>query len=150
MGSVTSAIFVYVYIFIGARGSVVGWGTALQAGRSRVQFSMRSLDFSIDLILPAVLWPRDRLDLSQKCARIFLEVKGGQRIKLTTSPPSVSWLFRENVAASSSYTPMGLHGLLQGQLELLCFYSQHQFNTTEIRGCNRQRIINRLFVVWEQ
>jgi hypothetical protein len=29
----------------GARGSVVGWGTVLQAGRSRVRFSMTSLDF---------------------------------------------------------------------------------------------------------
>jgi hypothetical protein len=36
----------------GARGSVVGWGTMLQAGRSRVRFTMCSLDFSIDIILP--------------------------------------------------------------------------------------------------
>jgi hypothetical protein len=28
----------------------------LQAGRSRVPFPMRSLDFSINLILPAALW----------------------------------------------------------------------------------------------
>jgi hypothetical protein len=43
--------------FSGARRSIVGWGTMLQAGRSRVQVPMRSLDFSIDLFLPAAQWP---------------------------------------------------------------------------------------------
>jgi hypothetical protein len=38
---------------MGARGTVVGWGTMLQAGRSRVRIPMRSLHLSIDLILPA-------------------------------------------------------------------------------------------------
>jgi hypothetical protein len=36
-----------------ARGSVVGSGAMLQAGKSRVRFPLRSLDFSVDLILPA-------------------------------------------------------------------------------------------------
>jgi hypothetical protein len=41
----------------GARGSAVGWGTALQVGRSRVRLPMLSLEFFIDIILPAALWP---------------------------------------------------------------------------------------------
>jgi hypothetical protein len=47
----------------GARGSIVGWGTMLKAVRSWVWIPMRSLDFSIDLTLPAALWPWDRLSL---------------------------------------------------------------------------------------
>jgi hypothetical protein len=38
-------IFLLYGNYIGARGSVVGWGTMLQAGRSRVRFPMRSLGF---------------------------------------------------------------------------------------------------------
>jgi hypothetical protein len=40
---------------VGVRGSVVGWGTMLQAGKSRVRVPMKSLNFSMDLILPAAL-----------------------------------------------------------------------------------------------
>jgi hypothetical protein len=57
----------------------------LQAGRSRVRFLMRSLDFSIDL---------------------GGGVMGGRHVRLTTLPLSVSRLFRENVGASTSHNPL--------------------------------------------
>jgi hypothetical protein len=44
-------------------GNAVGWGTMLPARRSRIWFPIRSLDFSIDLILPAALWPWGWLNL---------------------------------------------------------------------------------------
>jgi hypothetical protein len=37
--------------------TLVRWGTMLQAGKSRVRFPMRSLDFLIDLIIPVAIWP---------------------------------------------------------------------------------------------
>jgi hypothetical protein len=42
------------------RGAV-GWGTELQVGRSRVRFPVESLEFFIDMILPAALCPWSRL-----------------------------------------------------------------------------------------
>jgi hypothetical protein len=42
-------------------------------------------------------------------------VKGGRRVRLTTSPPSMTSCL-ESVGASTSHITMGLHGLLQEQL----------------------------------
>jgi hypothetical protein len=52
--------------------------------------------------------------LTEMSTRNFPGGKSGRQVRLTTSPPSVSRLSRENVGASTSHNPTGLHGLLQG------------------------------------
>jgi hypothetical protein len=89
-------------------GSVVGWGTMLQAVRSRVRFSMRPLDFSIDTILPTDIWPSSRLRLLNR--NECQESSWGWR-----APYRYLWVnCFENVEASMSHNDTGLHSLLQG------------------------------------
>jgi hypothetical protein len=54
--------FCLLLLRLGARGSVVGWGTVLQAGRSPVRVQ-DEVNFSIYLIFPATQWPWGRLSL---------------------------------------------------------------------------------------
>jgi hypothetical protein len=100
-----------------AWGSVVGWGTMLQAGRSPVRVPDK-VDFSIYLILPGETMALGSTQpLIEISTRKFLGDKGGRRIGLTTLSPSVSRM-SENVGASTSRNPKGLHGLYRDILRL--------------------------------
>jgi hypothetical protein len=82
---------------MGARGSLVGWGTVLQAGRSRVRFPMMSLDFfnlpnsSSRTYGPGVNSASNKNEYQGSS----WGVKGGQCVRLTTLLPTVIWLSRK-------------------------------------------------------
>ena len=69
---------------------LVGRGTALQAGRSRVRFPILSLKFPTDIVLPAALWPLGSTHpLTEMSTRnISYGGKGGRCVVLTILPPS--------------------------------------------------------------
>jgi hypothetical protein len=77
----------------GACDGAVGWGTALQAGRSRFRFPMVSLQFFIDIILPAAQIPgidsaSNRKEYQEYLRRGGGGGEGGRCVGLTTLPPS--------------------------------------------------------------
>jgi hypothetical protein len=99
-----------LYDLIGVRGSAVGWGTALPAGRSRVRFPIDSLEFFSDLILPVALWPK-------WVPGILPGGKDGRCVGLTTLPTSCADCL-EILRASTSWNPKGLSRPVVGKLYL--------------------------------
>jgi len=89
---------------------------------------MVSLEFFIDLILPAIFGPglnsASNINEYQGC---LMGSKGGQRVGLTTFPPSCADSLKTQ-GASPSWNPKGLSRPVQGRLNLL-----HDDNVQNIR-----------------
>jgi hypothetical protein len=82
-----NTILLYVLVYTGARGSVVGWGTMLQAGRSRVRVPMR---WNCSSFQPHYGLGVDSASNRNEYQEPSWGVKSGRRVSLTTLPPSVS------------------------------------------------------------
>jgi hypothetical protein len=98
-----------------AHGSVVGWGTMVQSGMSRFRVPMKSLVFFFSLPNPSgrtmALGSTQPLirDMNTK------NIPENGRPALKADNLTDIWAeCPENVGASTSHNPMGLHGLLQG------------------------------------
>jgi hypothetical protein len=59
----------------GVRGGAVGWGTALQTGRSRVRFPMESLEFFSDNPSDRIVALGSTQPLTNEYQEFFLGVK---------------------------------------------------------------------------
>ena len=93
-------------LYIGSRDGAVGWGTALQAGRSRVRFPILALEFFIDIILPAALRHWGWLSPNRKeYHEYFLFGKGGRCVGWQTY--TFMCRLSLNLGASTSWKQRG-------------------------------------------
>ena len=96
------------------------WGSWLRhcatSRKSLVRFPMVSLEFFIDIILPAALWTVIVSALNRnEYQEYFLGGKGGRCLGLTTLPPSCADCL-EICGPSTSWYPQGLFRSAQGLL----------------------------------
>jgi hypothetical protein len=104
-----------IFLWNRARGSVVGCGTMLQAGRSRVRFPMRSLRF---FIWPHSSSPTTAPGSTQPLTKMSTRNLPGDKGRPVRMAENLTAIFEpdflENVGALTSHNPLDLQGLLQG------------------------------------
>jgi hypothetical protein len=84
-----------------------GWGTTLLGESSRFRFPVRSLQYFLDFIYPARIWPGDQSATnSNECQVHVLGNKGGRCVWLTTLVPSCADCLE--IVGSNSWSPQGL------------------------------------------
>jgi len=126
---------------IGTPGGAVGWGPALRARRLRVRFPMVSLEFFIDIILPAMWSTQFVTEMSTRNIS-WGGGKGGRCVGLTSLPPSCSDC-PEIWDPQLSEKPQGVYGVC------FTFRSENHVKWTNIvwtncRTCNVQHVYVRL------
>jgi hypothetical protein len=113
LSSLVYSISLRIPYMVRARGSVVGWGTMLQVGRSLVRVPMRWIFFNL-------LNPSSR-NMALGSTQPLTEMSTRNLPGVKRRPARKAWLPHrhlwagclENVGASTSHSPMRLHGLLQ-------------------------------------
>jgi len=115
----------------GARGSSLGWGTALQAGRSRVSIPEGVIGiFSLTLSFrPHYSSGVDSASNRNKYQEYFLGCKGGRCVgltNLTIFKCRLSW----NVGTSNSWNPQGLSRPVIGLLYLYLYLTRCEWTVS--------------------
>ena len=124
--------------YSGVRCGAVGWGTALQAGRSRVSFPTGLLRFFIDVIRRV-----DSVSNRNEYQKCFLEGKSGRCEGLTTLPPSCAVcleIWEPQPSGGLRVSPGRLQGLLY--LYFILFYFAWLWSQ------KRQKYIGENYYIW--
>jgi hypothetical protein len=152
-----------MFFFLPVRGGTVGWGNALQGGRTQFRFRMESLEFFIYKILSAVRWHCDRNSLQLYWVpETFRGEKGGWCLGLTTLPilhadctgiwnsqtPGTLWVRNRNVLGMLYLTFSNAALLLQTSGSQIWSYGPRVCHANFLRGQNIFWVGNRKFNTW--